>query len=211
MKKFKEWQLDKESNSILDIGCGAGAVTYSFAKANPKINFVGLDINPNYIKFANEHKIKNTSFVVKDFKEISSGNGSYDGIICLQTLSWINNYEQIVNTMIKLLPKWILVTSLFYDGPVDARIKIKDYSRTMGTNNFRSSFYNIYSIDKFKEKINKKGYDIFIKEPFILPFDLIQPLNKGMGTFTQKTTSGERSQLSGPILMSWYTIVIKKI
>ena len=210
LKKFIEWELDKESNCILDLGCGAGAVTYSFAKANPNINFVGIDINPKYIAYANDHKIANTSFEVKDFKEISNANGNFEGILCLQTLSWINSYDKMINTMINLNPKWILITSLYYDGPVDAKIKIIDFSRSMGNHNFRSSYYNIYSIDRLEQKVNKKGYRIINKEPFIFPYDLSKPQNSSMGTYTEKLLSEQRIQISGPILMSWYTLLIKK-
>lgn len=210
IKKFTEWRLDKKTNSVLDLGCGAGAVTYYFAKENPQISFVGLDINPKYIDFANNHKVSNTSFEVKDFKDLKSEIGYYDGIMCLQTLSWISNYNRIVNAMIKLNPKWIMITSLFYDGPVDAKIIIKDYSRSMGKYNYRSSHYNIYSIDKFDNMINKKGYKIVRKEPYIFPFDLPKPQSSGMGTYTEKVSEDKRIQISGPILMSWYTLLIIK-
>ena len=81
---------------------------------------------------------------VKDFKDLKSEIGYYDGIMCLQTLSWISNYNRIVNAMIKLNPKWIMITSLFYDGPVDAKIIIKDYSRSMGKYNYRSSHISVH-------------------------------------------------------------------
>ena len=113
--------------------------------------------------------------------------------------------------MFKLKPKWILITSLFYDGPVEAKIKIKDYSRQMGEKKYRQTYYNIYSLNEVKKISNRNGYDLTDYKPFILPFDIEKPEDKGRGTYTIKLHNGYRIQISGPLIMPWYTPLLKKM
>ena len=49
---FKKWALNESAKKIIDIGCGAGANVYFFAKSFPDIFFYGIDLNPNYISVA---------------------------------------------------------------------------------------------------------------------------------------------------------------
>jgi len=37
-----------------------------------------------------------------------------------------------------------------------------------------------------------------------------KPMDRSMGTYTLKLENGELLQISGPILMSWYTLLIKR-
>ena len=121
----------------------------------------------------------------------------------------MENYQESLNEMIKLKPDWILITSLFYNGPVEAKIQITDHSRSVGSDNFRKSFYNIYSLDEIKKYIEKKKYTLDKVEPFKFPFELTMPINKGMGTYTEKLDNGELIQMSGPLRMPWYTLLFK--
>jgi SAM-dependent methyltransferase len=51
-------------NNILDFGCANGYSTINLAKANPQCTFLGIDVNQNMIKAANEAtgKFKNLKF-----------------------------------------------------------------------------------------------------------------------------------------------------
>ena len=66
LRLFDEWKLAIDTKSIVDFGCGGGAVTNLFAQKYPGIKFLGLDINPLYISLSNEHKKKNSKFQVFD-------------------------------------------------------------------------------------------------------------------------------------------------
>lgn len=189
---------------------GGGAVTNFFSKKFPEAFFHGIDINPKYIKIARLNKLPNTKFSVLDITNLRLNHKNIDGIICLQTLSWMKNYKKPLINMFQVKPKWILITSLFYDGPVDTEIVIKDFSRTMGSSKFRRSFYNIYSIDLIEAYAKKFTYTLDKYEPFIFPFDLAKPNEKGMGTYTKKLSDGSRIQISGPLLMPWYTLLFRK-
>lgn len=212
LQLFKEWDLSLVQGEILDLGCGGGAVTNLFAENFPTSNFTGIDINEKYISISNHHKKENSSFKKIDFyldEDINSLN-KYAGVMSFQTLSWLPNYDQFLTLLSLVDAKWALVTSLFYDGPVDAEIKIKDYSRKMGDVNYRESYYNIYSLEILESKLNQIGYSLTKIKPFDIGFDIPKPISKSMSTYTENTVDNKRIQISGPILMSWYTILISK-
>lgn len=209
---LNKWKLIFPKEKILDLGCGAGANCYFFAKQYPLATFHGIDINPHYIELANNHKLRNVDYFVGDILNLGGFKKSkYTGILSIQTLSWMENYKESLSAMLSLKPKWVIVTSLFYDGPVDAKIRITDYSKFVENNKPRESFYNIYSLEKFNEYLKKLGYSIKKQEPFISPIDLPKQKDKGMGTYTELKANGVRMQVSGPLLMPWFTILIKEI
>ncbi|MCP4153065.1 MAG: class I SAM-dependent methyltransferase [bacterium] len=207
---FRQWGLNKSGARVLDLGCGAGANCYHLAKAYPRMEFTGVDINPANIELAGKHKTSNTGYTCGDIMELEIRPGDYEGILSIQTLSWMPNYEDTLERALKGAPQWILITSLFYDGPVETEIVVKDYSRQMGDKDHRRSYYNIYSLDRVKQYLKKYGYEMTRAEPFIFPFDLPEPPDKGMGTYTITLSNNQRLQKSGPLLMPWYTLLIEK-
>ena len=91
-------------------------------------------------------------------------------------------------------------------------ITIRDYSRKMNDIPYRSTFYNIYSIPRLDYELKKIGYEIDKALPFEINIDLPKPDNtSGMTTYTVMTEEKKRMQISGPILMSWYTLLIKQV
>jgi SAM-dependent methyltransferase len=207
---LNEWGLIHPNIKILDLGCRTGANDYYFAKQYPEVYFHGIDINEEYIKIVNSKKLLNTSFSCGDLLNLSVKQFIYSGILCLQTISWMDHYKQPLQSMFDLLPDWIIITSLFYDGPVEAEIKITDYSRTMGAENYRKSFYNIYSLDNIELFANQNKFTLKIAKEFVFPFELSQPKTREMGTYTKKLIDGTIIQISGPLLMPWYTLLFEK-
>jgi ubiquinone/menaquinone biosynthesis C-methylase UbiE len=206
---IKEKKLISNGDFIIDLGCGCGANSFFFSKCFKHCNFLGIDINPRYIKIANKYKLGNLKYKVGNLFDIKLKK-KIKGILSIQTLSWLNDYKKALSSMFELKPEWILITSLFYDGPVTAKIIINDFSRTMGKLKYRKTYYNIYSIDELKKYSQKYNYNLFEFKPFELSLDLTSPSNKSMGTYTEKLENGKRIQISGPILMNWYTLILKK-
>lgn len=79
-------------NSILDYGCGKGVFTHTLKKNNNKI--YGVDISRNVIKKAKlmyGHLVNfSTTFESKWVKK------KYDLIVCLEVLSYVKNYKQLL-------------------------------------------------------------------------------------------------------------------
>lgn len=55
---------------VLDLGCGTGNAVAVAARAFPASHFTGLDINPDVVAQAGEHKPVNAEFVVGDAAEL---------------------------------------------------------------------------------------------------------------------------------------------
>lgn len=66
-KKFKKallLQSDiKDSDTILDFGCGTATLTIMTKKAAPKATLYGVDVDPNVLKIA-QNKVKNSGYEI---------------------------------------------------------------------------------------------------------------------------------------------------
>jgi hypothetical protein len=57
----------------------------------------------------------------------------------------------------------------------------------------------------------EKGFSKFEYIPFEIDIDLPKPVGTGFdGTYTETLKNGERIQISGPILMSWYFVLAQQ-
>ena len=138
------------------------------------------------------------------------GGGRIDGVISLQTLSWLPEMRNPMTQIFEVIkPDWIGLTSLFYEGEISCRIEVFEHSRS------RKSFYNVYSLKELSRLAVEYGYEIVKSNRFDIETDIPKPTNIDiMGTFTEKIegSSGyKRLQISGPLLMNWYFVLIKKI
>jgi hypothetical protein len=136
--------------------------------------------------------------------------GRYDGVVSFQTLSWLPEYKMPIEKMIELRPKWIAMTSLFFDGDVNCTIIVHDYTTPLGGKPYRESYYNTYSIRLVRELFAKLGYSDFKFMPFEIDIDLPKSETRGMGTYTEILQNGRRIQISGPLLMNWYFILARQ-
>jgi len=86
----------RASRRIVDLGCGAGAALSQLAAAHPHVEFVGIDVSPKLIGFANAlsegGQSPNVTFVIDDWFELQC-YPAVDGVISLQTLSWLSGFE----------------------------------------------------------------------------------------------------------------------
>lgn len=124
----------------------------------------------------------------------------------ISTIKFCDWLEEIIS----LNPKWIGITSLFYDGEVNCKIETQDYTQPVGGQLYKEAFYNIYSIRLIERLFTQHGYGNILYTPFEIDIDLPKPSHKGMGTYTEMLKNGKRIQISGPIMMSWYFILASK-
>ena len=129
-----------------------------------------------------------------------------DGVISLQTLSWLPEWEKPIDEILnKLKPNWICLTSLFHEGDISIKSEVFEHS----TN--KVYYYNTYSIPSIKRFVKKFGYSVEKYEPFEIDIDIPKPsqLNR-MSTYTILTKENKRLQISGPLLMNWFYLMIVK-
>ncbi len=87
-KKLRKLGLKKNS-SVLEIGCGIGTVSGLIIDAIPQGTFLGCDISPESIRFANErYPQKNAEFIVTDMSDFQRSS-TYDFVVFPDVLEHI--------------------------------------------------------------------------------------------------------------------------
>lgn len=205
-KNIKKWITS--SRKIIDLGCGAGGATSYLALNNASTEFIGIDYSSELINLANFNSsrkvIENLSFCTGDWLNLEPYN-DVDGVVSLQTLSWLPDFNiPLLQIFKKINPKWIALTSLFYEGDISCKIEVNEHACN------KKSFYNIYSIPAIDRLCRDHGYQISKFIRFDISVDIPKPINPDrMATYTISTTE-RRIQLSGPLLMNWYLLIIEK-
>ena len=141
---------------------------------------------------------------------LTRNGGGVDGVISLQTLSWLPEMRNPMTQIFEVIqPNWIGLTSLFYEGDISCRIEVFEHSRS------RKTFYNVYSLKELNRLAGEHEYEIVKYDRFDIRIDIPKPKNIDlMGTFTEKVEGSsdyQRLQISGPLLMNWYFVLIKRI
>lgn len=205
--------LIADSKKVIDLACGAGAATYFLAKNHEHCSFVGIDISEELVSIANslskEENIPNISFNVDDWYELGD-YGNIDGVISLQTFSFLPDCELALKEIFeKINPNWISLSSQFYEGEISATIETHEHLID------RKSLYSVYSLPYIERICRKYGYTIDKYKPFEIDIDIEKPSSPDyMATHTKQLSDvdgGGRLQFSGPLLMNWYFLIIKKI
>ncbi len=205
----------KNKLNVADIGAGAGSNVYFMSKRYPNINFTGIELNKELVHLGNKiiktTNQQNCNLKYGDLYNLNKKiENKYNGIVSFQTLSWLPEYKIPIKKISSLNPDWIAMTSLFNEEEVDLKIQIKDYSRLGKKKPFKEGYYNIYPLKHVKDHFKKLGYPNFAYSKFEIDIDLPKPKSKGLATYTEKLENGSRIQISGGILMNWYSIMATK-
>jgi len=226
---YKQWESQKQStlhfnallqdiiqpgSTVVDLGCGAGAATSYIAKNNPEPKFVGIDFSEDLTSIANklacENKVNNVRFDTGNWFNLSKKT-SVDGVISLQTLSWLPEFEApLIQVFEKFNPRWMALTSLFYEGDISCTIEVNEHIRN------RKSFYNVYSIPALSRLAASYNHKVNSANRYVIAIDIEKPSDTNfMGTYTKLESKAdkedyERIQISGPLLMNWYELLIVK-
>ena len=203
----------KYDQNVVDIGSGAGANISYLSEKFPRINFTGIELNKELVKFGNNYFKKNNNPRCRlkqgDLYNLSSDE-KYDGVLSFQTLSWLPEYKIPIKKFSCLNPEWIAITSLFFEGEVDTKIEVRDFTKPKNGSSYTEGFYNIYPIPHVREYFNGLGYHNFEYLRFDIDVNLPKPREKGMTTYTEELKDGRLIQISAGILMSWYFILARK-
>ena len=138
--------------------------------------------------------------------------GKYDGVISLQVLSWLSEWQCPMEQICKLRPRFIALSSLFYEGDIEWIINVKNYERPDESKNsdHTDAFYNIYSLPKIKRYLSEEGYDFFRFKSFEIDIDIPKPDSLDWGTYTVRTDEGKRMQMSAAMFLPWYFIYAER-
>ena len=87
--------------NILDVGCGTGALTEYYAD-NTEGNVTGIDFSSEAIEFAQNrtrNKQKRLSFQLMDMDEIDFSPNSFDTVLSIDTLYFVNDLYKTINAL----------------------------------------------------------------------------------------------------------------
>ena len=210
---LKNKVLSKNTTSIVDVGTGLGANLNYFSNKYKKIKFTGTDYNKKNINFAKKiNKNSRVKFYVHNILRSTSPNlVGHDIMTCIHTLCCFKELNKPLRNMCKMKPKWIAINSLFYDGPLDVLIHIRDHNNRHVEDYNPDSDFNIFSISNVSKVLKRYGYKIYkVKEFF--PLKRI-PKKKGnaRGSYTIKTQFNKFTTFSGPVYLPWHFIIAKRI
>lgn len=203
-------------NKILDMACGGGANTLYMSNRYKNIQFVGMDIEQEYIDYANgmlgEHsKYGNCEFCIGDWFNVDcKWVNAFDGVISFQSVLMFPDYREALSKLVALQPDWIAFSSLFYEGDIEYVNMFRNYYRPTNGKEYTECYYNIHSTIRCKEFMKELGYINFVYMPFEIDIDIPRGESRDIGTYTVKTEDGKRIQISGGMMMPWYFAVAYK-
>ena len=206
--------LPRANDHVLDACCGMGGIAYYLANRFPSATLSGMELNPACVEkgrefMSNLEGATPALFQADIFALDDDLEGKFDGVTCLASLSWFPNAEDPIRALAGLNPQWIAISSLFTDSLVEAQIITRDFSRPYGSSLSTDKFYNIYTLERIRFLFKELGYNDFYTCRFDIDTDIPKPTHGGMGTYTEQLKNGQRIQISGPVLMSWYFILAR--
>lgn len=205
--------LKKDTKEIIDIGTGVGGNLQYISKQCRHINFLGTDYDKKIIKkAASLNKSSKIKFKKLDIlKSVESFQNKFDGLICIHTLCCFKKLDVVIKNFCKIKPKWIAINSLFYEGPLDVLIHIRDHSNIKIEDSNPDGDFNIFSLSNLSKILKKNGYKIVKKHPYFPKRSMKKPRNGHRGSYTIKTEINKYTTFSGPVHLPWYFIIAKKI
>jgi len=206
---------EKQACRVADAGAGMGGALYYLSTQFPNVDFTGIEINPELVD-RGQHKmqklkVKNIRLVVGNIYRLGNAHRDrYKGVISMQTLHVLPDFQAPLQKMMDMIPDWIAFSTLLYDGPINSKIETHDYTMPTKGKPYNQKFHNVYSIDLVRKFMKDRGYGDFSSKPFEIDVDLPKPKTGGFGTYTVKTQEGKRLMVSGPLLMNWHFVTAKR-
>lgn len=197
---------------IVDLCSGSGANLYWLLKGNPTLRLTGAEIDKDLVaygngRFADEGMADAAKLIAADVYDLPMADLTpADGVIALQTLSWLPDEVGFIDACVSLDPEWIALTGLMIEGGHTYRTVINDH----GDPDSGVNFYNTFSLDYLRGLFSERGYAVETVKPFEISIDLPRPETPGPGTYTEKTEDGRRLQISGALLMNWHFLLARR-
>ena len=119
-------KYNSTNQSLLDLGCGKGYLSYEFAKRKNKILAIdGSESMLNYAKTKNSHP--NIKYILSDLHNLKI-NQKFDLVFAINSLVHVKTLEPILKVIHKLLKRNAKFV-LCFPHPLPDLKEIKDYSK----------------------------------------------------------------------------------
>jgi 2-polyprenyl-3-methyl-5-hydroxy-6-metoxy-1,4-benzoquinol methylase len=142
-----------ETDTVLDIGCGNGALTYDVAKKAKKV--VGIDLNEQNISIAKgKYSRKNIEYICGDVLT-DLPNDRFDVIILSNVLEHIDKRVEFLLSLKKRAPKFLIRVPMLNRSWIDVYKKelVQEYR-------LDKTHFVEYTFKGFKEELDKAGLSV---------------------------------------------------
>lgn len=142
-----------ENNTVLDIGCGNGALTYDVAKKAEKV--VGIDLSENNISIAkNTFSRENIEYIHGDALT-DLPNERFDVIILSNVLEHIDKRVKFLMSAKKLGPKFLIRVPMLNRSWIDV------YKKELGMEyRLDMTHFIEYTFEGFKDELGEAGLSV---------------------------------------------------
>lgn len=203
-------KLIKENNKIVDFGCGFGSAIQYMSSRFKKTRFFGFDKNKKIMNIAKIFsKNNNLEYFYYNFLK-QKKNKFIKNVSCLfnvHTLCCFKNPEIFIKATIKLKPKFIIIKSLFYDGPMNTFIHTEELAGA--NNNIVDGDLNIFSKQLIIDIYKKYNYKYWYCKPFYMKKKITRVKNIGRRSYTIPYNN-KLNTFTGPIHLPWSFMIFKK-
>lgn len=209
---FDEGVLAAETDAhVVDLCSGSGANLFWLKQRCPQLRLTGLEIDPDLVAFGNhafaERGVTDAQLLESDVYAIDgTAFPKADGVIALQTISWLPDEVGFVKAAAQLNADWIALTGLMIEGSHSFRTMISNHDDPAHGDNA----YNTFALSYVQALLTDAGYGAVVSQPFEIGIDLAKPADGGLGTYTETTADGRRLQVSGALMMNWRFLLARR-
>lgn len=142
-----------ENDTVLDVGCGNGALSYDVAKKAKKV--VGIDLNEKNVSFAKErYSEENIEYICGDaLKDLP--NEKFDVIIMSNVLEHIENRVEFLERLREKAAKFLIRVPMINRDWITLYKKELDLDYRLDKGHFVE-----YTLESFEEELREAGLRI---------------------------------------------------
>ncbi|MER2262583.1 MAG: class I SAM-dependent methyltransferase [Psychrobacillus sp.] len=118
--KYAEWVLDKapilKNKRLMDIGCGTGVLSVSFAKAGYEV--IGIDLSESMLTVAQNRSMEQNTditFVCQSMTDIDGISGIDVAVIAIDSINYLETLEEVEQTFQQVYSALNEGGQLFFD------------------------------------------------------------------------------------------------
>jgi SAM-dependent methyltransferase len=162
-----------QNHRVLDLGCSVGTVSNLLAA--DCANVIGIDINPEFIRYCQSQALPNQQFICADFKTINSGE-RIDGVWSSFSLSYLPDPATFVKVLAQHMAKesWIALVdvSCFISGNLPRSSKFYPKVREFERCSSQSGVYDFDLGSKLVDIVNQAGFSVVYNDDNVADAEL---------------------------------------
>jgi ubiquinone/menaquinone biosynthesis C-methylase UbiE len=144
-------EIKKIKKNILEIGFGDGFLANLLGKKD--YNITGIDVSTLRTKIASK-RARNSKFIVADANYLVFKNNTFDGVVCVETLEHVKNFEKTIKQIHS-----ILIDEGMFLGTVPFRDKPKKIMCPYCLKIFHPyGHINFFDMNTLKKNLEKNGF-----------------------------------------------------